>query len=143
MGISRCVPWKRTFLIRVIYPHIADRRVTFPSLLSTAAVELAQRSKRTRRAQTRCASPAVESVVNAVWQQREKTRRCPRAEPHKSNIRKAVEMTGKNLGTCCKIAGVSFFWSFVCKRETRVRGRQSSRPRQASKDDLLGRIARS
>ena len=65
-------------------------------MLSTAA-ELVPRSKRPRGAQGWCAGPCVEAEMNAAWQKREEARRHLRAEPHSSNLRKAVKTAGKNL----------------------------------------------
>ena len=88
--------------------------------LSTAA-ELAPRSKHPCGAQDWCAGPGVEAEMNAAWQQREEARRRLRAEPHISNLPKAVEMAGKNIRKVRKTAALSFFWAFVRKLETRVR----------------------
>ena len=68
-----------------------------------------------------CAGPGVEAEMNAAWQQREEARRPLRAEPHNSNLRKAVKMAGKNLGKVRKAAVLRFFWDFVRKLETRNR----------------------
>ena len=89
-------------------------------MLSTAA-ELVPRSKRPRGAQGWCPGPGVEAEMNAVWQQKEETRRHLRSEPHHSNLQKAVKMTGKNLGKVRKAAVLNFFWDFVRKLETRTR----------------------
>ena len=59
--------------------------------------------------------------MNAAWQQREEARRYPRAEPHTSNLRKAVKMAGKNLRKVRRAAVLSFFWDFVRKLETHTR----------------------
>ena len=59
--------------------------------------------------------------MNAAWQQREEARRHLRAEPHNSNLRKAVKMAGNNLRKVRKAAVLSFFWDFVRKLETRAR----------------------
>ena len=64
--------------------------------LSTAA-ELAPRSKRPRGEQGWCAGLGVEAEMYAAWQQREEARRYLRAEPHSSNLRKAVKMIRNNL----------------------------------------------
>ena len=71
-------------------------------MLSTTA-ELVPRSKRPRGAQGWCAGPGVEVEINAAWQQREEARRHLRAEPHNSNLRKAVKMAGKNFGRCARL----------------------------------------
>ena len=55
------------------------------------ATELAPRSKRPCGAQGWCAGPRVKAEMNAVWQQGEEMKSCPRAEPNYSNLRKAVE----------------------------------------------------
>ena len=47
--------------------------------------------------------------MNAAWQQREKARRHLRAEPHNSNLRRVVKITGKNLRKVRKAAVLSFF----------------------------------
>ena len=89
-------------------------------MLSTAA-ELVPRSKRPRGSHGWCARPGVEAEMNAAWQQREETRRRIRAEPHSSNLRKAVKMAGKILRKVRKAAVLSFFWDFVRKLETPTR----------------------
>ena len=89
-------------------------------MLSTPA-DLVPRSKRPRGAQGWCAGPGVEAEMNAAWQQKEEARRHQRAEPHNSNLRKAVKMAGKNLRKVRKAAVLSFFWDFVRKLETRNR----------------------
>ena len=87
-------------------------------MLSTAA-ELVPRFKRPRGAQRWCAGPGGEAEMNAAWQQREEAGRHLRAEPHNSNLRKAVKMAGNNLRKVRKVAVLSFFWNFVRKLETR------------------------
>ena len=62
--------------------------------LSTAA-EFVPRSQRPRGAQGWCAGPSVEAEMNAAWQRREEARTHLRAEPHNSDLRKAVNMPGK------------------------------------------------
>ena len=89
-------------------------------MLSTAA-ELVPRSKRPRGVQGWCAGPGVEAEINEAWQQREEARRHLRAEPHSSNLRKAVTMAGKNLRKVRKAVVLSFFWEFVRKLETCTR----------------------
>ena len=59
--------------------------------------------------------------MNVAWQQREEARRHLHAEPHNSNLRKAVKMAGKNLRKVRKAAVLSFFWDFVRKLEARTR----------------------
>ena len=56
-----------------------------------------------------------------VQQQREEARIHLHAEPHRSNLRKAVKTAGKNLWKVRKVAVLSFFWDFVRKLETRTR----------------------
>ena len=89
-------------------------------MLSTAA-ELAPRSNRPRGAQGWRAGPGLETERSAAWQQRDKARKRPRAEPHKSNLRKVVKMANKNLRNNYKAAVLSLFWDFVRKLETRNR----------------------
>ena len=89
-------------------------------MLSTAA-EQAPRSKRPPGAQGWCTGSGVEAEMNAAWQQREEASRHLRAEPHSSNLRKAVKMTGKYLRKVRKAAVLSVFWDFVHKLETRAR----------------------
>ena len=89
-------------------------------MLSTAA-DLVPRSKRPRGAQGWCAGPGVEAEMTAAWQQIEDTRRHLRAEPHNSNIRKAVKMAGKKLRKVRQAAVLSLFWDFVRKLETHNR----------------------
>ena len=81
-------------------------------MLSTAA-ELTSRSKRPRGARDWCAGPGVEAEMDAAWQQREEAMRRLRAEPHSSNLRKAVKKAGENLRKVRKAAVLSFFWAFV------------------------------
>ena len=59
--------------------------------------------------------------MNAAWQQREETRTHLRAEPHTSNLRKAVKMAEKNLLKVRNAAVLNFFSDFVRKLETRTR----------------------
>ena len=77
------------------------------AMLSIAAV-LVPHSKRPRGAQGWCAGPGVEAKMDAAWQQREEARRHLRAEPHSSNLRKAVKMDGKNLRKVRKAAVLRF-----------------------------------
>ena len=97
-----------------IATHMAD------VMLSTAA-ELTPHSKCPRGAQGWCAGPGVKAEMNAAWQQREEARRHLRAEPHNSNLRKAVKIAGKKRRKIRKAAMLSFFWDFVRKLETRAR----------------------
>ena len=75
-------------------------------ILSTAA-ELVPRSKRPRGAQGWCAGPGVEAEMHATWQEREEARGHLRADPHNSNLRKALKMAGKNLRKVRKAAVLS------------------------------------
>ena len=52
---------------------------------------------------------------------REEAKRRVRAEPHSSNLRKAVKMASKNIRKVHKAAVLSFFRALVRKLETRVR----------------------
>ena len=58
--------------------------------------------------------------MDAAWQQREEGRQL-RAEPHNSNIRKAVMMAWKSLKKARKAAMPSFFGDFVRKLKTHTR----------------------
>ena len=58
--------------------------------------------------------------MNTAWQQNEDVRRCLHAEPHNSNLRKAVKMAGKNIRKFREAAILSFFWTFVHKLKKRV-----------------------
>ena len=100
---------------------ISDIATDMAKVMLSTAAELVPRSKRPRGAQGWCAGPGVEAEMNAAWQQREKARRHLRAEPHNSNLRKAVKMAGKKLRKVRKAAVLSFFWDFVRKLETRNR----------------------
>ena len=100
---------------------ISDIATDMADVMLSSAAELLPRSKRPRGAQGWCAGPGVEAEMNAAWQEREEARRHLRAEPHNSNLRKAVEMAGKNLRKVRKAAMLSFFWDFVRKLETRPR----------------------
>ena len=68
-----------------------------------------------------CVGNGVEAEMNSAWQESEEARRHLRAEPHNSNLRKAVKMAGKNLWKVRKVTVLSFFWDFVRKFETRTR----------------------
>ena len=82
--------------------------------------------------------------MDAAWQQREEARRHQRAEPHNSNLRKAVKMARKNLRKVRKAAVLSLFWDFVCKLETRTReGDQAGFYKQLKTMDLEGKRHRS
>ena len=83
--------------------------------ISDIATDMADVMLRPRGAQGWCAGPGVEAEMNAAWQQREEARRHLRAEPHNSNLRKAVKMARKNLRKVRKAAVLSLFWDFVRK----------------------------
>ena len=89
-------------------------------MLSTAA-KLVSRSQRPRGAQGWCVRLSAEGEMNTAWQQREKARRHLSAEPHSSNLRKAMKIAGKNLRKVRKAAVLSFFRDFVRKLDTRTR----------------------
>ena len=91
---------------------ISDIATDMADVMLSTAAELAPRFKRPRAAQGWCAESVVEAEMNAAWQQRVEARRHPRAEPHNSNLRKAVKMAGKNLPNVRKAAVLSF-WDFA------------------------------
>ena len=106
---------------------MASASVTSPPTWPTSCFKLIPRSKRPRGAQGWCAGPGVEAEINAAWQQREEARKHLRAEPHSSNLRKAMKMAGNNLRKVRKAAVLSFFWDCVRKLGTRTReGGQAS-----------------
>ena len=100
---------------------IGDIAIDMADVMLSTAAELVPRSKRPRGAQGWCAGPGVEAEMNAALQQREDARRHLRAEPHSSNLRKVVNMAGKNLRKVRKAAVLSSFWDFVRKLETCTR----------------------
>ena len=100
---------------------ISDITTDMTDVMISTAAELALRSKRPRGAQGWCAGPDVEAEMNAAWQQREEVGRRLRAEPHNSNLRKAVKMAGFFFREVGRTAVLSFFWGFVRKLETRAR----------------------
>ena len=100
---------------------IGDIATDMADVMLSAAAELVPRSKRPHGAQGWCAGPGVKAEMNAAWQQIEDARRYLRAEPHNSNLRKAVKMAAKNLRKVRKGAVLSFFLDFVRKLETRTR----------------------
>ena len=100
---------------------ISDIATDMADVMLSTAAKLVPRSKRPRGGQGWCAGPGVESEMNAAWQQREDARRHLRAEPHNSNLRKAIKMAEKNLRKVRKAAVLSLFWDFVRKLETRTR----------------------
>ena len=78
--------------------------------------------------------------MNAAWQEREEARRHLRAEPHNSNLRKAVKVAGTNLRKVRKAAVQSFFWDFVRKLEARAReGDQAGSYKHLRTMDLEGK----
>ena len=100
---------------------ISDIATDMAEVMLSTAADLVPRSKRPRGAQGWCAGSGVEAEMSAAWQQREEAKRHLRAEPHSSNLRKTVKMSGKNLRKVRKAAVLSFFWNFVRKLETRNR----------------------
>ena len=100
---------------------ISDIATDMADVMLSTADELVPRSKRPRGARGWCAGPGVEAEMSAARQPREEVRRHLRAEPHYSNLRKAVKIAGKNLRKVRKAAVLSFFWDFVRKLETRTR----------------------
>ena len=100
---------------------ISDIATDMAEVMLSTAADLVSCSKRLRGAQGWCAGPGVEAEMTAAWQQIEDTRRHLRAEPHNSNLRKAVKMAGKKLRKVRQAAVLSLFWDFVRKLETRNR----------------------
>ena len=100
---------------------INDIATDMADIILATAAKLTPRSKRPRGAQGWCTSAGVEAEMNTAWQQRKEARRHLRAEPHSSNLRKAVKMAGKCFRKVRKAAELSFFWDFVRKLETRTR----------------------
>ena len=100
---------------------ISDIATDIADVMLSTAAELVPPTKRPRGAQGWCAGFGVEAEMKAAWQQREEARRHVRAEPHSSNLRKAMKMVGKNLWKVRKAAVLSFFWDFVRKLEQRTR----------------------
>ena len=90
---------------------ISDIATDMAEVMLSTAADLVLRSKRPRGAQGWCAGPGLEAEINAAWQQREEARRHLRAEPHNSNLRKAVKMAGKKLRKVRKAAVLIFFWA--------------------------------
>ena len=82
---------------------ISDIAIGMADVMLSTAAKLVPRSKRPRGAQSSCAGPGVEAEMNTAWQQREEARRHLRAEPHNSNLRKAVKMAGKIFGRCARL----------------------------------------
>ena len=82
--------------------------------------------------------------MNAARQQREEAMRHLCAEPHSSNLRKAVKIAGKPLRKVRKAAVLRFFWDFVRKLETRTReGDQASFYQHLKTMNLEGKRDRS
>ena len=100
---------------------ISDIATDMAEVMFSTAADLVPRSKRPRGAQGWCAGSGVEAEMTGAWQQIEDTRRHLRAEPHNSNLRKAVKMAGKKLRKVRQAAVLSLFWDFVRKLETRNR----------------------
>ena len=98
---------------------ISDIATDMADVMFSTAAELVPRSKHPRGAQG--TGPGLEAEINAASQQKEEARRHLRAEPHNSNLRKAVEMAGKKLRKVRKAAVLSFVWDLVRKLETRTR----------------------
>ena len=96
--------------------YISDIATDMADVMLSTATELVPRSKRPRGAQGWCAGPGVEAEMNAAWQQREEARRHLRAEPHNSNLRKAVKMAEKTFGRCARLPCGDFF---LFRRQTR------------------------
>ena len=88
---------------------ISDIATDMADVVLSIAAELLPRDKRSREAKGRCAGPGAAAEVSAAWQQREKARRHLHAEPHNSNLRKAVNTDIKNLWEVRKAAVRSFF----------------------------------
>ena len=82
---------------------ISDIATNMADVMLSTAAELALRSKRPRGAQGWCAGPGVEAEMNAAWQQKEEARSHLRAEPHNSNLRKALRMVGKISGRFARL----------------------------------------
>ena len=89
---------------------INDVATDMADVMPSTAAELTPRSKRPRGAQGWCTGPDVETEINAAWQQREEARRRLRAEPHNSNLRKAVRMSRKNIRKVRKATVLILCW---------------------------------
>ena len=99
---------------------ISDIATKMADVMFPTAVELAPRSKRPRGAQGWRAGPGGEVEKDEAWKQIKGARRRLRADPHSRNIRKTVEMAGKNLWKIREAAVLIVFCTFVRKLETRV-----------------------
>ena len=84
------------------------------------ATELAPRSKRPCGAQGWCAGPRVKAEMNAEWQQGEEMKRCPRAEPNYSNLRKVVERASIIFRKVPKAVVPNLLGDFVRNIKTRI-----------------------
>ena len=82
---------------------INDIATNMANAMLSTAVESVPPLKRPNGTQGWCAGSSVKAEINAVWQQREEARRTLRAEPHSSNLRKAVKMAGKSFGRCARL----------------------------------------
>ena len=82
---------------------ISDIATDMAEVMFSTAAELVPRSKHPRGAQGWRTGPGLEAEINAASQQKEEVRRHLRAEPHNSNLRKAVKMAGKNFGRCVRL----------------------------------------
>ena len=123
---------------------ISDIATDMADVMLSTAAELVPRSKRPRGAQGWCARPGVEAEMNVTWQQREEARRHLCAEPHNSNLRKAMKMVGKNLRKVRKAAVLNFFWDFVRKLGRRTReGDQAGFYKHLKTMNLEGKQCRS
>ena len=89
---------------------ISDIATDMADVMLSTVAELVPRSKCPRGAQGWCTGSGVETERNAAWQEREEARRHLRAEPHNSNLRKAVKMAGQNRRKVRKAAVLSVFW---------------------------------
>ena len=76
---------------------ISDIATDMANVMRPTAAETVPRSKRPRGAQGWFEGTGVEAEMSSECQQREEARRNLRAEPHHSNVRKAVKMAGKKL----------------------------------------------
>ena len=89
---------------------ISDIATDMADVMLSTVAELVPRSKCPRGAQGWCTGSGMETERNAAWQEREEARRHLLAEPHNSNLRKAVKMAGKNCRKVRKAAVLSVFW---------------------------------
>ena len=82
---------------------ISDITIDIVDVMFSTAAKLVPRSKHPRGAQGWCAGSGAETEMNAAWQQREGARRHLRAEPHNSNLRKAVKIARKTFGRFARL----------------------------------------